>query len=97
MAFKVGRKRNSSSTYVKGYTDVEIATGRQSFNEGYIAGQNSALEYALKIKPTEKKDALMVARFCKSRKLDPIKTHKRIKTDKKFKALIKSHKKLGFL
>ena len=96
MAFKV-RKKGSSSTHVKGYTDVEIAVGRQSYNEGFVAGQNSALEYALKIKPTEKKDALMVARFCKSRKLDPIKTHKRIKTDKKYKSLIKSHKRLGFL
>jgi len=71
--------------------------GREQYKQGVVDGMNKALEYGIKLKPKEKKEALMAARFARSRKMNPVDVHKRMKTDRKFNRLVKTHKKLGFL
>ena len=88
MAFKAKRYKSSSD---------EVYDTRLQYKQGVVDGMNKALEYGIKLKPTEKKQALVAVKFAKSRKLNPVDVHKRMKTDRKFNRLVNSHKKLGFL
>ena len=88
MAFKARRSKSSSD---------EIYGAREQYKQGLVDGMNKALEYGIKLKPAEKKQALVAARYARNRKFDPIGTHKRMKTERKFNKLVNSHRKLGFL